>query len=226
MLISLRQEQNAFVLYRDTCALETPAHFPLAVPTKALAEALVQEFTSQGEKPDLRKMPYTQIVLTAIDVTALRAADIVNDLMRFGETELVCQRAADPPELVSEQNKVWQPYLDWCKECFGAKLETGSGIIPFAQDKEALAALRAAIEKYDAFCLAGLSHAAGVLGSLVLALALRHGRANATSAFEAAELDQLWQNRKWGEDPVLQARHAEIKRDVAVCENWFRFLRL
>jgi chaperone required for assembly of F1-ATPase len=126
---------------------------------------------------------------------------------------------------VAEQNKTWQPYLDWCKEAFTADLRTGQGIVPFEQNKEALAALRREIEKGDAFLLTGLSEACGTLGSLVLGLALMAGRAGAEAVFEAAELDHNWQNKKWGEDPVSQSRHADIKRDLDVCARWFALLK-
>ena len=222
---TFRAEGESITLYRDEKALTTPLGFPVAVPTQALAEKIAKEFEAVGARMDLRKMPMMQMTLTAIDMTARRREEVLSDIMRYGETELICQRATDPADLVAEQEKTWRPYLDWCQTKFGADLCTGSGIAPFKQKAESLAALRAFVETLDAFFLTGFSAACGTLGSLVLGLALLEVRANAAKAFEAAELEGLWQIRKWGEDPVSQSRHANIKRDLEACAQWFLLLR-
>jgi len=51
-------------------------------------------------------------------------------------------------------------------------------IIPFKQNPEALAALRAFVQTLDAFFLTGLSEVCGTLGSLVLGLSLVEGKAD------------------------------------------------
>jgi chaperone required for assembly of F1-ATPase len=221
---SIKSEADGYTIYRGDEALRTPRNLTVTVPTQALAEAIVRECSGQGEKMDLRKMPFTQMALTAIDISSQHRKDVVDGIMRFGDSELLCQRTTDPADLVTEQTRVWQPYLDWCQSTFNAALKTGSGIVPFEQNPEALAALHAHVETLDAFRLTGLSEACGTLGSLVLGLALIEGHADATSVFTAAELDHIWQNKKWGEDPATQARHADIKRDLEMCAKWTALL--
>ena len=220
----IQPEGQGFSVCRNDRTLESPLHFPFIVPTRDLAEAIVQEFAAQGEKTDLRKMPLTQMALTAIDITIPNRADIIGGLMRYGETELLCQRATDPADLVAEQNKVWQPHLNWCQKKLGAELKISQGIAPIEQNKSALAVLRQRIDAQNAFLLTGLSEACKTLGSLVLGFALMEGQAGVAEAFEASELDSLWQSRKWGEDPVSQSRYAEIKHDLEVCARWFALL--
>lgn len=223
-VFSVKAGSKGFLVCRDDKPLETPLHSPLAVPTRDLAETIAQEFGDQGNKPDLRKMPFTQMALTALDITAPGREEVIGAIMRYGETELLCQRAADPAALVAEQNKIWQPYLAWCREKFNADLRTGCGIAPFEQNPEALGALRAHIETLDVFSLTGLGEACSALGSLVLGLALREKRADAAAVFEAAELERLWQSKKWGDDPATKNRADSIKRDLEVCEKLFALL--
>ena len=223
-VFSVKAEGEGFSLYRDAEALRTPRNLNLTVPTQILADAMAQECGGQGDKMDLRKMPLTQMALTSIDIASQHRADVVDGIMRFGDNELLCQRATDPVDLVAEQDNVWQPYLVWCKATFNADLRTGSGIIPFEQNQEALTSLRGFVEQLDAFRLTGLSEACGTLGSLVLGLALIKGNADATAVFEAAELDHIWQNKKWGQDPAAEGRHADIKRDLAMYSQWFALL--
>lgn len=224
--VSVKAEGNAFVLFRNGKALETPLHFPFAIPSHTLASAIAEEYSAQGPKLDMCKMPLAQTALTAIDMTRPNRKEVIGGIARYAETELVCQRAMEPADLVAEQNRVWQPYIDWCQKVFGADLRVGQGLIPFEQNKAALAVLREKIENLDAFILTGLGEACKTTGSLVLGLALMEKRAGVEEVFLAAELDALWQNKKWGEDPVSQSRHADIKRDLAVCVRWFDLLKM
>ncbi len=222
---SAAPKENYFILLKNGKELESPSHFPFTTPTQALANAIIEEFVEQGEKPDLRKMPLTQLALTAVDISKPKRNEIIEALIRYSQIELICQRAETPPSLVTEQTKAWQPYLEWCRERFGADLRTGCGVVPFEQNPKAIAALRTHIETLDAYVLTGLSEACTILGSLVLALALTEDHICATEAFAAAEFESLWQMKTWGEDPATQSRLASIERDLAICEKWFSLIR-
>ena len=154
-VFSVTSEDQSHYVYRDGETLKTPRNLPVAVPTRALADAILRECATQEEKLDLRTMPLTQMTLTAIDISTLHRDEVIDGIMRYGESELVCQRADDPPELVAKQNQIWQTYLDWCGGKFKIELRTGNGIIPFLQKPESLAVLRAHVETYDAFRLNG-----------------------------------------------------------------------
>ncbi|MDD3028783.1 MAG: ATPase [Alphaproteobacteria bacterium] len=224
-VFSILADRGGFGILKNGILLKTPRRNSLTVPSSALAHAVVHEFTQQGDKKDLRAMPLTQMALTTLDVTTESFTECVEDIMRYGKAELVCQRATDPAALIEEQNKVWQPYLDWCAAAFGANLCTGSGILPVAQDPKALAALRLVVAAQDPFLLTGLKEACHTFGSLVLGLALLKGKASAAEAFEAAELDALWQLKQWGDDEAAQKRLAAVRKDADLCASWFALLQ-
>ena len=57
----------------------------------------------------------------------------------------------------------------------------------------------------------------------VIALAVSEGHISAADAFEAAQLDELFQIERWGADPIAIQRHDGIRRDL---EAAARFLAL
>ena len=61
----------------------------LAVPSRALAEVLAEEWQSQGGEIDPSTMPITRIVNSAIDGVAPRQAEVVDDLVRYAGSDLV-----------------------------------------------------------------------------------------------------------------------------------------
>ncbi|MDE1901094.1 MAG: ATPase [Alphaproteobacteria bacterium] len=222
---AMKEEGGLYALYRDGEMMKTPRDLPLAVAHRKLAEAMLHECLAQTEERlDLRKMPMVQMTLTVLDIAPLQRGNIIDGIMRYADSELVCQRAMEPDDLMQEQHRVWQPFLDWCEARFNIGLLLGSGVVPFQQLPETLAPLRAYVESLDDYRLIGVSEAVGVSSSLVLGLALATGYADAESVFNAAELEQLWQVRKWGADAEIQERHAAIRRDLDDCQSWFSLL--
>ena len=71
--------------------------------------------------------------------------------------------------------------------------------------------------------LSALYNLTHIAGSLVIALAVSEGRLSAADAFAAAQLDELYQIERWGDDPLATQRHEGIQRDI---EAGARFLAL
>lgn len=212
----------------DGKPLTTPAGNALAIRSRELATAISAEWRGvmprkKGAKADFERVPLTRILATAIDRLPTRRAAVIDELMAHAETELLCYRAAQPRDLAARQAAVWQPLLDWLALAYDARLENHTNLLPPDQPAGSLAALRHALEKFDDLKLAGLGVVVAATGSLVLGLALADGHIDAEAAFAAAELDRLYQIERWGEDPVLSAKQAEIKADLSDAQ---RFLRL
>lgn len=200
----------------DGRPVRTPSKAELAVPTEALAAAIAAEWNSQGETLRLADMPLTQLANTAIDRVGALRPQMIDELLRFAETELLCYRAGDDqPALRDRQLSAWQPLLDWARTRYDADLCITAGLMPVTQSAAALKALRLAVEQLDDWRLTALQAAAAALGSLVLALALLEGRLDAEGAFAAAYLDEAFQIEQWGEDAEAAARLARLRKDVA-----------
>jgi len=216
-----------YVVYRDDKPLKTPAGNIYALPSADLGQAVADEWRAAPDPAKTLKtamMPLTQLAATAIDIVAKDRARTVRQIVAHAESELLCHRADLPVSLANRQKDVWQPYLDWCAERFGARLAVSNSVMPIRQPPEALMALHKTVEGYDNFILTGLSVAVDAMGSLVLGLALAEAVWDKEAVFQAAELDANHQKKEWGDDPVIQARHKSIRQDLEVCERWFRLL--
>lgn len=216
---------DGYAVQRDGMGINTPAGILLKLPTKALAEAIAGEWRAQGEKLKPETMPCMQLAATALDIIAGKKNEIAASLAAYAESDLLCHRAEEPPELAEQQKKIWQPWLDWAAGRYGARLNAGHGVMPVAQPAASLQALRKVVAANDPFHLAGLQQAVGITGSLILGLALAEGQATAAELFEVSELDALYQMKKWGEDPVTVARHDGARRELEIAEKWFSLLK-
>lgn len=206
----------------DGRPVKTPAKLPLVLPTEALARAVAGEWDAQQGEVRPALMPLTRTANSAIDKVASMAAAVVEEIARYGGTDLLCYRATAPAGLVARQAAAWDPWLDWVAGQ-GAALRVTAGIVHVAQPEASLAALTAQVARRSHFELAALYDLVAITGSLVLGLAVAEGRLEAGDAFDLARLDEDWQAEQWGQDEEA-AESAAAKRQAM--RDAGRFLRL
>jgi chaperone required for assembly of F1-ATPase len=208
----------------DAKPLRTPAKAELIVPSAALAEAIAGEWRAPDPVIARHARPLTRLACTAIDLVAVRRDAIIAETANYAATDLICYRAAHPPELVKRQQMLWQPLLNWLVEYFNAPLHVTMGITPLTQPRPSLAALREVVAGRDDMQLTALRLATAASGSLAIALALMARRFDADAAFAAAELDESFQIERWGEDPEQTKRRAALRDDLRLAERFAALL--
>ncbi|WP_372839126.1 ATP12 family chaperone protein, partial [Phaeovulum sp.] len=214
---------EGFGVALDGRAVKTPAKATLALPSRALAEAIAAEWDAQQGEIDPRQMPMTRAANAAIDKVATQHAEVAALVAEYGGTDLLCYRATTPAALRMRQDSAWQPWLDWAEATFSARLIVTEGVTPVSQDVESTTRLAAAVAAMGPFELAALYDLVAISGSLVLGLAVSEGRLTADTAWNISRIDEDWQIAQWGEDEEATA-HAERKR-AAICDAE-RFLKL
>jgi chaperone required for assembly of F1-ATPase len=213
-----------FRLLLDAKPVKTPCGHALTLASRALTEAAAAEWRAQGERLDPSSMPMTRLATSALDHVAPRIEAVRQETLAYGRTDLLCFRAATPERLVAEQQRVWQPYLDWAAETLGAQLQARAGLVMIEQTpaaQEAFARALAALDAEHLFAVHALTHQ---FGSLVLALAVLHRRAPAREALEASWLDETFQAEIWGRDEEAEARRARIAGEVGELERFLLLL--
>jgi chaperone required for assembly of F1-ATPase len=222
--VAVAEDGGRFVLHIDGKPVKTPHRALLALPNRALAEAIAEEWLAQRDKIDPKSMPLTQLANTAIALVPEHRSKAAEQILAYGKSDLLCYRAEAPDELIGRQAADWDPILNWADAALGARLAIGQGIGFVEQPAASLLALKKAVWRHDGFGLVGLHAAATATGSLVLALALAEGRLTAGEALELAHLDETWQAEKWGHDAAAEARLVKLKTDLQAAERLLRLL--
>lgn len=184
------------------------------MPFEGLAAALAGEWNAQGTHIDPAVMPVTRLVNSAIDGVAPRMDEVRADIASYAGTDALCYRAEEPEGLVTEQNRHWDPVLDWAEQRLGARFALACGIVHVEQPAEALRAVRQMLDDIDEpFRVAGLHVVTTITGSALLALALHGGEFDSEALWAAAHVDEDWNIRQWGEDAEAKARRAKRHQD-------------
>ncbi len=216
-------EGAPFPVLLDGRQIKTPKKRALALPTRALAEAVAGEWRAQADVIDPRRMPLTRFANTAIDAVADTLDAVADDITAYAGSDLICYRAEAPVELVERQAEHWDPIVAWANEALGAEFRVVSGIIHVAQPNAALAAYSQALLPHDAMRLTGLHVITTLTGSALIALGFAREWISADVAWKAAHVDEDYQISVWGEDSEAAARRLgrRTEFDAAV-----RFLTL
>jgi len=221
----VRAVEDGFAITLDGRNVKTPDGARLVVPTHDLAVAIAEEWAAQEKTVRPDTMPLARLAVAAIDQVRPDRQAMIDRLLAYVGTDLVCYRAESPADLAARQEAAWRPLLEWTNAACGASFVVTTGVIPVAQPPATKRALHAAIEPFDDMEIAALASAAAVTGSLVVALALAAGCVDAEEAFAAAMVDELFQVERWGDDAEAAARRRALHREIQAAARFFDLVR-
>jgi chaperone required for assembly of F1-ATPase len=211
---SVERAPEGFAVQLDGKPVRTPGKALLALPTERAAELIAKEFASQDEVIDPVTMPVLRLVNTAIDGVASDTQAVLEDIMRFASSDLLCYRAGAPEPLVERQAEAWDPVIDWARSALGARFILAEGVMHVEQPRETIGAVGIHLKlREEPFRLAALHVITSLTGSALLALAVEAGEIDAETAWAAAHVDEDWNIEQWGEDAEAAQRRAARKRD-------------
>jgi chaperone required for assembly of F1-ATPase len=139
---------------------------------------------------------------------------VLEDILRFASSDLLCYRADAPQGLVDRQSEHWDGVIDWARSALGARFNLAEGVIHVEQPRETIAVLGAHLkQRSEPLQLAALHVITSLTGSALLALAVEAGELDPEAAWLAAHVDEDWQIEHWGQDSEAMARRSQRKRD-------------
>ena len=222
---TLTPHDAGWQVFLDARPLNTPAGAVLLLPKEALAEAIRQEWDAQHDYINANTMPMFRQAVTALDRIAPHRQQIIDELIGYGNNELLCYRAETPPALQAEQHRIWQPCLDWAQANFGFNFTTGAGIMPITQPPKNAQITQEILKAMDDFHLGGVANLIIASGSMVVGLGVAFGHLTPAQGFDVAFLEECWQAEQWGHEAEAKDRRARIKEDMIEAHRYLSLLK-
>ena len=216
----VKARNGAHALLLDGRTAKTPARRDLALPTALAAQAVADEWNGLDAVIDPAAMPLTRIVNAAIDGVAGQMDEVLAEIVNYVGSDLLIYRAGEPAQLATAQAARWDPVLQWCRQTYGVHFVLAEGLMPVAQPPETLAAMRRAIAQAIGdglsapFRLAALDVMTTLTGSALLGLAVMQQTLAAEQAWDAAHVDETFQESRWGQEAEALARRAARWREM------------
>lgn len=223
--VTVVPETAGFGLRLDGRPVRTPAKLCCVLPSRALADAVAAEWAAQQGEVKPAAMPLTRAANTVLDRVAREYDAVAGAVAAYAGTDLICYRAPHPEGLVRRQAKIWNPLVRWSAEALRAPLVLAEGVIHVAQPEASLARMGAAVRAHDPWELAALHDLVTISGSLVIGLAVSHGRLAPETAWTASRIDEDWNIAEWGEDAEAALAAARRRTDFLDAARLLRLVR-
>lgn len=221
--VTVAEADGGWRILLDGRAIKTQGGQPQVLPGRALAEAMAEEWSRQGETIAPGGFAWRDLADFAIDHVRPDRPGAIAKLLRYAETDTLCYRADPDEPLYRRQRALWDPLLAALEARHGVRLEPVSGIVHRPQPGAALARLRDILEGQSDCVLAALHTLAPLAASLTVALAALEPAADPAALFAAANCEEDWQAELWGWD--LEAERSRALR-LAAFEKAVEFARL
>jgi len=208
----------------DGRPVKTPTGNALALPTQKMADAVVAEWDAVEKTLNPALMPVTGFANAAIDRIAPDHAGFAAAIAAYGETDLFCYRAATGDALADRQAEIWDRWLQWAQGRYDISFVIVEGIMHQPQPAAPLETLRGVVAARGAFELAAMAKLAHLSGSLIATLAVVERAATPEDIWNAACLDELWQEELWGADHWAQKNRDDRAREFMAAARFLDLL--
>lgn len=222
----------------DERKLRTPKGSALDLPTKALADAIAEEWEAQEEHMKPHDMVMTTLGCTAVDLVGKQRDETITRMMPYLETDTICFEEDDASasglslpgsgDLLKLQQAEWGPVRAWFEQRFGVKVALAQGISLPAHPEATIATVKEALHRYDNWELTCVEQATTSAKSLITAVALveKEG-ATAEDALRWSNLEEFYQIERWG---LVEGEHDDSHELYllwfSACQNFVRLRRL
>ncbi len=197
----------------DDRVVKTPMKAALALPNRALAEAVAREWSDQVDQINPAQMRITKLANTAIDRVATERMKMLGEIVQYSGSDLVCYRALSPERLVRRQAEFWDPVITFVNVRLGASFKATTGVVHSQQDAETLLLFGKHVESLDPFKLVAFHHAMAQTGSALLTCMMLEHAIDQDAAWHVAMLDEEYQSEEWGRDDEADIRRANQKAE-------------
>lgn len=142
----------------------------------------------------------------------------MSSLCQFLDTDVLLFWS-DNQDLSEYQNQYWQPLLNKLNSVFKLNLQKTTTLLP-VKNKTAEIIFEKILTEMSNKELTVCFLAASELKSVLLGLMLAKKEISATEAFEASFLEELYQNKFWGEDVVAENARRTILKSLSEAERY------
>ena len=218
------QSGEVYDIQLDGRGVKTPQGRALVLPTQVLADAVAAEWAAVGDHVNYEDMPLTRLGFASVDRMNDVVGETVTEVLRYAETDLVCYPSEYPAALVAREDAEWLPLIAWAGDELGLAFHQNKTLIHKAQPTETAGKIQSLIESASAYERAGLMAAIPLFGSVILALAVWHGRLTGEQAFAASRIGEDFQAETWGRDEEAAQRADSMRIQARSLDVWFRSL--
>lgn len=197
--VSISQGEGGFEINLDRRKLKTPQGKVFMVPTEPLAIAVATEWDSQKDTIKFFTMNLTTLCNTVLDNPTMRNKEqLITASLKFLDTDTICYRVEEPPDLVALQKNEWDPVLHLAEKRYDVVIGSSTSIMGPVIPPETKEVFRRHLASHNSWALLGIEFITTQLKSLVLCMGLVDRFLTVEKAIALSRLEEEYQIQRWG----------------------------
>ena len=203
-----------FYILLDNKKLKTPLKKELTLSNHLMAKEVLKEWDQRSDIINTDDLVFYGLLSTAIDRVREEKNSYINDIINFIDTDLICYRADNPIDLVSHQNKYWDPIVSLIEKYINTKVSVFKGVMPSQQNSKVHHKVKNLVVELSDIQISVLHRITNLIGSVFLALCILKKDLSNKQAFELSFLDELWQAENWGYEEDASTKRKKIRTEL------------
>jgi len=209
-----KKSSKEFYILLDDKKLKTPLKNELVLSNYLMAKEVLKEWDQSSDIIKTDDLVFYGLLSTAIDRVREEKNSYINDIINFIDTDLICYRADNPIDLVSFQNKHWDPVIILIEKYINNNVGVFKGVMPSQQNSKVHHKIKNLVVGLNDVQISVLHRITNLIGSVFLALCILKKDLSNKQAFELSFLDELWQAENWGYEEDASAKRKKIRTEL------------
>jgi chaperone required for assembly of F1-ATPase len=203
-----------FYILLDNKKLKTPLKNELILSNHLMTKEVLKEWDQPSDIINADDLVFYGLLSTAIDRVCEEKNSYINDIINFIDTDLICYRADSPTDLVSFQNKYWDPIILLIEKYIDTKVTVFKGVMPSQQNLKVHHEIKKLVDELSDIQISVLHRITNIVGSVFLSLCILKKDLTKKQAYEFAFLDELWQAKNWGYEEEASIKRNKIRIEL------------
>ena len=203
-----------FYILLDNKKLKTPLKNELILSNHLMTKEVLKEWDQPSDIINADDLVFYGLLSTAIDRVCEEKNSYINDIINFIDTDLICYRADSPTDLVSFQNKYWNPIILLIEKYIDTKVTVFKGVMPSQQNLKVHHEIKKLVDELSDIQISVLHRITNIVGSVFLSLCILKKDLTKKQAYEFAFLDELWQAKNWGYEEEASIKRNKIRIEL------------
>ena len=143
---------------------------------------------------------FFKILFFSFDLNKKKKLDIIENIVSFLNTDLVCYRAEKNSELEKTQTRLWNPLIAFVEKKYKFIFKVTNSIIPVKQIEANKSKLLRILRKLNNHELTSFYFITNFSNSNIITLNFLSNNINSKNAWEVISLEEAYNLGKWGQD--------------------------
>ena len=194
-MIVFKKDKNKFIFFRNNKPIKTNSDLNVYVKNINHAKIFIEEFSDKNKNKD----QYSNLNLTnfACDLNEKDIAEIIENLLKHINFDLIIYRSFDDKELISSLDKHLNIFLNTFNKEFKTQLKVISNM-----NQKSIEINKERFENYlkelDIFKLSIIYKLSGITKSVVLSYFFLEKKISCLQLFKLTNIENNFQQKKWG----------------------------